>query len=265
MKDVNEKKLNKEVIFKLLPEFSNFSVNLEIFSEIGSTNSYLLNKDLQENKLSICLSEKQNLGRGRNGKIWQSPKNKNIYLSLSFITDLPVKKLEGFSLFVGLSISKAIKKLYSINALIKWPNDLFLNGKKFGGILIETKNIEGKILIVIGIGLNVLMEQNKFIDQSWTSIKIENRNLNIDRNELVAAIVSETMMNLEIFKLNGFKYFKKEFEYLHLLQNQKVIASNYPDEKCIALNINNDGSLNLKIGNKKYKVSSGEVSLKIQK
>lgn len=265
MKDVNEKKLNKEVIFNFLAKLDRFSVNLEIFNEIGSTNSYLLEKDLEENELSICLSEKQKLGRGRNGKTWHSPENKNIYLSFSFLTDLSINKLEGFSLFVGLHIARAIKKIYPINTFIKWPNDLFLNNKKFGGILIETKNIKEKVLVVVGVGLNVLMRENKFIDQLWTSMQIENPNLKIDRNELVAAIISEIIENLNIFETQGFKYFKKDFESLHLLHNQKVTVSNYPNEDCKALNINDDGSLNIKIGNKINKVSSGEVSLKIQK
>ena len=265
MKDVNENKLKKEIIFNFLPKFKDFSLDLEIFNEVNSTNSYLLEKVQDENVISICLAEKQSSGRGRSGKVWQSPKNQNIYLSMSFLSKVSLNKFEGFSLFTALNISKAIKKLYSFSPLIKWPNDLFLNDKKFGGILIETKSINGKLLMVIGIGLNVRMKENEYIDQKWTSIQKENPLLEIDRNELIAGILSEIINDLSLFERNGFKYFKEDYESLHMLKNQRVISSNHPEEKCIALDVNEDGSLNLIIGKKKNIVTSGEVSLKIQK
>ena len=93
----------------------------------------------------------------------------------------------------------------------------------------------------------------------------ENPLLEIDRNELIAGILSEIINDLSLFEQNGFKYFKEDYESLHMLKNQKVISSNHPEENCIALDVNEDGSLNLIIGKKKNKVTSGEVSLKIQK
>jgi BirA family biotin operon repressor/biotin-[acetyl-CoA-carboxylase] ligase len=166
---------------------------------------------------------------------------------------------------VALDIKKALKKVYEINSQIKWPNDLYLNEKKFGGILIETKIVNKKLLIIVGIGLNVYMEKNDFIDQEWTSLHLESPSIEIDRNILISQIVSEIAKDLNIFLKKGFKVFKKDFEKINILKNKKVFVSNYSEENCIALDTNDDGSLNILVDNVKKRVSSGEVSLKIQK
>ena len=75
MKDVNQKRLNQEKIVSHLNLNKNLRVNLEIFDQIGSTNSYLLKKEQSINTLNICVAEMQTKGKGRSGKIWESPKN----------------------------------------------------------------------------------------------------------------------------------------------------------------------------------------------
>ena len=82
MKDVNQKRLNQEKIVSLLNLNKNLKVNLEIFDQIDSTNSYLLKKEQSVNTLNICVAEMQTKGKGRSGKVWESPKNNNIYLSI---------------------------------------------------------------------------------------------------------------------------------------------------------------------------------------
>ncbi len=265
MKDVNEKSLNREKILSFLDINQNQRVNLEVFNQIDSTNSYLLKKDQEIDVFNVCAAEMQTKGRGRSGKSWESPKNSNIYFSIGTLLNETISDLDGFSILVALDIKKALKKLYEINSQIKWPNDLYLNEKKFGGILIETKIVNKKLLIIVGIGLNVYMEKNDFIDQEWTSLHLENPSIEIDRNILISQIVSEIAKDLNIFLKKGFKVFKKDFEKINILKNKKVFVSNYSEENCIALDTNDDGSLNILVDNVKKRVSSGEVSLKIQK
>ena len=76
MKDVNQNKLNSENIHSFLNIDKNLKVNLEIFDQIDSTNSYLLNKKQAVNELNVCIAEMQTKGKGRSGKIWESPKEK---------------------------------------------------------------------------------------------------------------------------------------------------------------------------------------------
>jgi BirA family biotin operon repressor/biotin-[acetyl-CoA-carboxylase] ligase len=265
MKDVNQKRLNQEKIVSHLNLKKNLRVNLEIFDQIDSTNSYLLKKEQSINTLNICVAEMQTKGKGRSGKIWESPKNSNIYLSIGTLLNKDISELDGFSILIALNICRALKNIYKIRAKVKWPNDLYLKGKKFGGILIETKVVNNKLALVIGIGLNVFMKNNEFIDQEWTSLHIENPLLKINRDLLISEIISEISKDLPIFLKKGFKLYKRDFEKLNILKNKKVIVSNYPSSNCIALDVNDDGSLNLLVDEIKRKVSSGEVSLKIQK
>ena len=155
--------------------------------------------------------------------------------------------------------------LYKIKAKIKWPNDLYLENKKFGGILIETKMVNKKLSIVIGIGLNIFMKTNEFINQEWTSLYIEKPFQKIDRNILISKIISEISNNLNYFLEKGFKAFKKDFDKRNILKNKKVLVSNFSSSDCTALDVNEDGSLNLLVDDLKPQVTSGEVSLKIQK
>ena len=265
MKDVNQKRLNQEKIVSHLNLKKNLRVNLEIFDQIDSTNSYLLKKEQSVDTLNICVAEMQTKGKGRSGKIWESPKNSNIYLSIGTLLNKDISELDGFSILIALNICRALKNIYKIRAKVKWPNDLYLKGKKFGGILIETKVVNNKLALVIGIGLNVFMKSNEFIDQDWTSLHIENPLLKINRDLLISEIISEISKDLPIFLKKGFKLYKRDFEKLNILKNKKVIVSNYPSSNCIALDVNDDGSLNLLVDEIKRKVSSGEVSLKIQK
>lgn len=119
------------------------------FDEIDSTNQYLLSlPDLGPNM--VCTANTQTQGRGRHGKIWYSPKQENLYLSLSYPLPENPDNWSGLSCAVGLLLCDCLRS-QGYPATIKWPNDIFLSGKKCAGILIEVKNK----MAVIGIGLNL--------------------------------------------------------------------------------------------------------------
>ena len=180
MKDVKQNRLKEEKILNFLKNDENISWELSIFEEIGSTNDYLL-ENSKKNKICICLTESQTKGRGRNSKEWQSPKYENIYMSISFSTNQDLKFFSSFSLVTALSVQKALTK-HKFDTKIKWPNDIYINSKKVGGILIETLNKDKNNIVVVGIGLNVFMKSNSKIDREWTSLILENESMSIDRN-----------------------------------------------------------------------------------
>ena len=151
MKDVNQNPLNKKIInsFLRIKDFS--KVKILIFEEIDSTNRYLSDLISDKNTLYVCTAEKQNKGKGRGNKKWESPTGQNIYLSLSFQLEKN-SQLNGFSLMVGLAIRDTLSELYDIDSKIKWPNDIFFKDKKLCGILIETIYENNLVKIIIGIG-----------------------------------------------------------------------------------------------------------------
>ena len=261
MKDVKQNRLKEEKILNFLKNDKDISWELSIFEEIGSTNDYLL-ENSKKNKISICLTESQTKGRGRNSKEWQSPKYENIYMSISFSTNQDLKFFSSFSLVTALSVQKALTK-HKFDTKIKWPNDIYINSKKVGGILIETLSKDKNNIVVVGIGLNVFMKSNSKIDREWTSLILENESMSIDRNKIISDIANELLIDKKTFEEKGFGAFRKNFNELNILKNKKVSLSNSHYDDVVALDVNEDGSLNLKTKGEISKIFSGEVSIRL--
>ena len=261
MKDVKQNRLKEEKILNFLKNDEDLSWELSIFEEIGSTNDYLL-ENSKKNKICICLTESQTKGRGRNSKEWQSPKYENIYMSISFSTNQDLKFFSSFSLVTALSVQKALTK-HKFDTKIKWPNDIYINSKKVGGILIETLNKDKNNIVVVGIGLNVFMKSNSKIDREWTSLILENESMSIDRNKIISDIANELLVDKKTFEERGFGVFSNEFNELNILKNKKVSLSNSQYDDVVALDVNEDGSLNVKTKSEIKKIFSGEVSIRL--
>ena len=261
---VNKNPLDKEKILSKLSNEFRSKVVLEVFDTISSTNDYLLRKEKNKNKdIKICIAEEQTKGRGRRGKSWISPKFKNIYFSLN--SYFKKEDLSGLSIAVALSVSKVLTKI-NVMSLIKWPNDLLVGNKKICGILIETAKVGELTKVVIGIGINVNMEYSELIDQEWTSIKLEKKQL-VDRNSIITDMINQLCITLNKFEQEEFDYFLKRFTSLDLLRDKEFTLKDKPNETFIGKGIDNKGLLiaqNLK-DQRIVKFSSGEVSLKLKK
>ena len=133
----------------------------------------------------------------------------------------------------------------------------------------ELKNFSSFSLVSALAVHNVLLRQNIFmknnteIDRDWTSLKLEFENIEIDRNEIISEIANEVLLLKLDFEKKGFDYFVKDFNRLNFLKDKKVFLSNLVNKEGTALDVNSDGSLNVRMGNKTKKISSGEVSIKI--
>ena len=261
---VNKNPLDKEKILSKLSNELRSKVFLEVFDTISSTNDYLLSKEKNKNKdINVCIAEEQTKGRGRRGKSWISPKFKNIYFSLS--SYLEKEDLSGLSIAVALSVNKVLSKI-NVMSLIKWPNDLLVGNKKICGILIETAKVGELTKVIIGIGINVNMENSELIDQEWTSIKLEKKET-VDRNPIITEMINQLCSTLNKFEQREFDYFIKKFTSLDLLKDKEFTLKDKPYETFIGRGIDNKGLLiaqNLK-DQRIVKFSSGEVSLKLKK
>lgn len=116
---------------------------------------------------TVVVARAQTLGRGRLNRFWLSRPGMGLYFSLILRPQLAPENLSKITLAAGLAITGALEVLYCIEAKIKWPNDLLLNGRKFGGILTETGSFshlpEGQNpLVVVGVGLNLFPPQGGF-------------------------------------------------------------------------------------------------------
>jgi BirA family biotin operon repressor/biotin-[acetyl-CoA-carboxylase] ligase len=128
------------------------------YYKIGSTNTAAMEAAANgAPEGSVYLAEEQTAGRGRGANAWHSARSTGIYCSVVLRPNLPPTDALILSLAAGLSVYSAVQQLDArVNPDLKWPNDLLIDGKKFGGILTEM-NAEATCVryLVIGIGINV--------------------------------------------------------------------------------------------------------------
>ncbi|NKB75517.1 MAG: biotin--[acetyl-CoA-carboxylase] ligase [Gammaproteobacteria bacterium] len=229
---------------------------IEHFESIESTNSYLLNQKSVSNR--VCLAENQTGGRGRRGRQWQSMHSGSILMSMGW--ELQGQDVSGLSLVMGIAVVSALQEFGLENVGLKWPNDLLVKGEKIGGILVE---LSGRNCVV-GLGLNVdtPFDGQVNIDLPWTDLS--QQGLDVDKNKLVVALVSNFEKLMTSFIVSGFAQFQSHWNALHVYQNKAVIVS-MPEKEWIGLakGVDSRGALLVEIDGQTKCIESGEVSIRL--
>ena len=178
--------LDRSAILKQLPKNCVDDVITTI--DVTSTNEEVAKLPLK--KSLVMVSEMQTQGRGRNGKVWVSPLARNLYFSMriQFKTQA-LANLTSFSPALGIYLVEYLQS-NNIPAKIKWPNDIWVDGAKLAGILIETSaKSEHEVEMIIGIGLNNLPLAEQNITQNRATSIYEILGQAFDRNILIADII----------------------------------------------------------------------------
>jgi BirA family biotin operon repressor/biotin-[acetyl-CoA-carboxylase] ligase len=188
-----ESKINEVISSQASALISSF----EIHDQIDSTNRYLV-EGSQHNALSgsVCFAEYQTAGKGRRGRQWVSPYGSNIYLSILWRFQQGPAAISGLSLAIGVAVIRALKQHQVNNIGLKWPNDIYSQGKKLGGILVEVSGeTDGPCSAVIGLGLNLFMPEAEAeqINQAWTDLsKVTGQN-RLHRNKLAGTLLNHLL------------------------------------------------------------------------
>ena len=131
--------------------------SLSVLAEVRSTNDVAMEAGRQgaEEGLAV-LADRQSAGRGRRGRTWISPPGVGLYTSVLLRPRQPPTRLPLLTLVAGLGVVEAIEAIAGVAARLKWPNDVWVEGRKVAGILTETASADEKVChVVIGIGINV--------------------------------------------------------------------------------------------------------------
>jgi BirA family biotin operon repressor/biotin-[acetyl-CoA-carboxylase] ligase len=199
-----------------------FTENMQILQRVDSTNNYamaLIQNGLTKHGNSVFALE-QTRGKGRRGKEWKSNKGANIMLSIvSEMQWLSVSQQFQLSVAVALACHDVISKYILGNIFIKWPNDLFINDRKTGGILIENV-IKGTLWqwSVIGIGMNINQQEFDEFNLAATSLKIKSGK-EFDVIKLANELVEIVLKRIDDLKERKFQEMLEEY-------NQKLFARN---------------------------------------
>lgn len=109
---------------------------------------------------TLVVAERQTAGRGRRGKVWESPVGVGVWMSLILRPEIPPAEASVLTLMSGLAVAEGIEEMTGLQTGIKWPNDVLINGKKAVGILTEMDCEMTQVHFVIpGIGINVNTEE----------------------------------------------------------------------------------------------------------
>ncbi len=242
---------------------------LEIHPQIASTNSYLL-EVMKTNPQSgyVCFAETQINGRGRRGRQWISPFGANIYLSLSWLFKNGFASISGLSLAVGVAVVRALTDFGIDNIGLKWPNDIYWQDKKLGGVLIEISGeSSGKCNAVIGLGLNLYMpeKESSRISQPWTDLdKIITHQIRYSRNYLSALLLNNLLPVIASFETKTFMHYLSEWRGYDCMRGCEVsIYSGQHQFDGVIIGIDDSGLLLLKEITGTIKTfASGEVSFR---
>lgn len=237
-----------EAVSPQLPDFS-----VEILPEVDSTNTELMRR-ARAGRLEpvLLVAEAQTAGRGRLGRSWQSAPGD----SLTFSLGLPLAPLDwsGLSLAVGVAVAESLHAEIGL----KWPNDLWWQDRKLGGILIETSSLGAQRYAVIGVGLNIAPREAAGLSTppAWLrAIAPE-----LDAPGALGRLAAPLVQAVQAFERLGFAPFQARFNARDVLRQRPVTLSDGTGG--IAQGVGEDGALRVQTAQGLQQVTSAEVSVR---
>ncbi len=236
-------------------------IAIKVVAETGSTNADLLAATTQLREPTLLIAENQTAGRGRAGRSWQSEPGATLTFSLAWKFELPPQALLGLPLAVGTVIAETLAR-FDVDARLKWPNDVLLGRDKMAGVLIETAPQGAAIWAIIGIGINVLMPQSlaQRIDRPVAAAS----NLRLRREEVLAVLLDNLSVALELFAQHGFAVFAERWNQLHAWRGMPVVVVDHGQvlQRGSAWGVDEQGQLLLDTAHGRIAVVAGDVSLR---
>ncbi|MBU0664173.1 MAG: biotin--[acetyl-CoA-carboxylase] ligase [Proteobacteria bacterium] len=215
------------------------------------------------------LAGSQLKGRGRLGKTWQSPPGKGLYSTILLRPKLDVKEYPKITLTAGLALSQVLEEICQLDVALKWPNDIYISGRKCGGILVETSSLQGEAdghFALVGIGVNVNADKDSFssdLRKSATSLFLESGK-EYEILTLFEAFRSRLLQLVFQLAHEGFADILNKWRERDMLQG-KWMQWLTPTGEVIfgeSLGVDNRGIMSVRdCSGKIYEVLSGDVSL----
>ncbi len=260
----NEKEGNIGVIEDSPLDDISFGKNIHFFEEVSSTNDVAKELALEGTpEWTIVVAEKQFNGRGRFDRKWVSPKG-GLWFSLVLRPKISINEAFKLTSLTAVSIVNTLEKDYEIKARIKWPNDIFVNGKKVCGVLTETASTDQVLdYVIIGIGINANNASSSLPDE----IKKNTTSLIAEKGEEIDTehFLTKLLQQMEEYYRDPVKLDKVigEWKRLDSVLGKKVIVSegneSFTGE---AVDVDDLGALMVKLSDGSVKiVTSASISL----
>lgn len=237
---------------------------LDIQTDLDSTNRWVMEQKPAPGRWSICAAEYQYQGRGRRGRVWRSPPASNLMVSVALRADLPSQALYAASLIAGVAVVRALRSALAVEVALKWPNDLYYQNAKLGGILCELQgNPLDQPVLTIGLGLNV-SNKPEGLDQSAVALTDIQRAA-VDRNALLVAVLNELYgVFTELQQAGGLDALLAEWGRYDCIRDRSVrLLRAERSETVTARGVDANGQLLVEAADgRRFSVNGGEVSVR---
>lgn len=239
-----------------------FAENLIYRESLDSTNKKakdLARQGAQEG--SVVLAEEQTAGRGRRGRVWDSPGQANLLFSILLRPALPPGEVFALTMILALSACESVREMTGLDVLIKWPNDIYIGRKKLAGILTEFA-LRGQEIdyVILGLGLNV----NWNPDSTQSTALNRETDRDISRNDLLVAILQRFEGYYRDMSPGQRAIYHEKWNALSLIMGKEVeIESGQERIHGRALRIDKEGALIVHGDEgREHRIRNGDVSVK---
>ena len=233
--------------------------------ETKSTNLDVIALFDQKAITSVATCEKQTHGKGRRGNHWVSPFGQNIYCTVGILKSIKPANLGLLSIVTGLAISKALDNFGYKAVKLKWPNDLYHQGKKLGGILIESRPVkDDEYFLAIGFGINVDMSNEALaaIEPAATCLNLMGSKL-LTRNQILLETVSQVLKDIAAFSDKSISQLVRAFDEIDAFKGMSVkVLSSGKTITGINAGIAQTGQLQLETEQGMMLFSAADISLR---
>ncbi len=208
----------------------------------------------------------QTAGRGRMERAWSSEPNLGLYASIACQPHVAAEQLPQITLVTAVAAAKAIRKFCHADVAIKWPNDLYYQGKKLAGILTQTvwQANASRPAVIIGIGINLNHGLDDFPEEiRSTAVSLKQiTGATIDRDGLLAALLHSFHSWREQWQRDGFATIRREWLALDCTVGKKVSLPDSSGTKALVTGISEYGELVLEdVTGKQFTIIEGDVVL----
>ncbi len=213
---------------------------------------------------TLIISEMQTGGKGRLGREWFSPPGEGIYLSFILRPSVSPAEAPKITLLAAVAVAEALRQATRLRALIKWPNDIILRGKKAAGILMEINTEMDAIdYVVIGLGVNVnIATFPAHLTEKATSLLIETAEKQ-SRVGLIKDFLQWFEHYYGMFQRSDFEPILERWRQLSRITGRRITVETI-DSKLVGTAVDIDGDGRLMVEDNKghvHRVYSGDVTL----
>ncbi|MBF7017095.1 biotin--[acetyl-CoA-carboxylase] ligase [Staphylococcus durrellii] len=203
----------KGIVIPLIQEQRLFD-NIEVYETINSTQLQAKQQLVGNKESFLILSDEQTQGKGRFNRPWTSAKSKGLWMSIVLRPEVAFSMITKFNLFMALGIRDAIQQFSNDTVTVKWPNDIYIEGRKVCGFLTEmVANSDGIEAVICGIGINMNHHANDFIEElkdKATSIALHSEE-KVNRYQFLKSLVTNIEYRYAQFNTHSFEAIRDEY------------------------------------------------------